>query len=297
VPARARAAPPTLANAVELAPAPVVVVLRSYLVPLGITLANRLGASRIVVDLDDDDVGLLRARGDDAEADAYERLLSAWLLSADLVLAAAPDEAAALAARHPSATVATLPNAVRPPARVTEPPGHARLLFVGNLTYAPNVVAARVLVDEVLPAVRAAVPEVTVDVVGPHDEGLAALAGRDGVRLAGRVPEVTPWYDRADVVVVPLLEGAGTRIKVLEAFAHGRPVVATPAAVAGLPVRDGGSVLLGVDATTLARQTIALLQDPARARAVAAEASALVHGHYVLDVVAPAARRLIFGAS
>ena len=61
-------------------------------------------------------------------------------------------------------------------------------------------------------------------------------------------------------------QGAGTRIKVLEAFAHRRPVVATPAAVAGLDVRDGATVLLGDDPPTLAPHVARLLGDPARAR-------------------------------
>ena len=91
-------------------------------------------------------------------------------------------------------------------------------------------------------------------------------------------------------------EGAGTRIKVLEAFAHERPVVATPAAVAGLEVRDGVSVLLGDDAAALARHAARLLRDPTQARRLVAGASVVVHDHYLLDVVAPPARRLIFGA-
>jgi glycosyltransferase involved in cell wall biosynthesis len=107
---------------------------------------------------------------------------------------------------------------------------------------------------------------------------------------------VAPCYASADVVVVPLREGAGTRIKVLEAFAHGRPVVATPAAVAGLAVRDGVTVLLGQTPALLAQQTAALLRDPVRSRQVADEASVLVHEHYVLDVVAPLARQVILGA-
>jgi glycosyltransferase involved in cell wall biosynthesis len=147
----------------------------------------------------------------------------------------------------------------------------------------------------VLPALRLEVRGATVDVVGPYDERLADLTNCAGVRLTGRVPEVGPYYATADVVVVPLRQGAGTRIKVLEAFAHERPVVATPAAVAGIAVRDGATVLLGDDPPTLARHAAALLGDPARAREMVDAASTLVRDHYVLDVVAPEARRLIFG--
>ena len=65
-----------------------------------------------------------------------------------------------------------------------------------------------------------------------------------GVRVAGYVEDLRPWYRGADVVVVPLRHGGGTRIKVLEAFAYRRPVVATPLAVAGLDVRDRREALL-----------------------------------------------------
>ncbi len=303
LPGLVRAVPTTLADAAtdalgpELAEPGAVVTVRSYLAPFGITLARRLQAARVVVDVDDDDERLLRDRHDDAEADAYGRLAREWLPDADVVVAASPVEAAALAERHALASVETVPNVVALPHAVVPIPGHARVLFVGNLTYGPNVDAARFLADRVLPALRRRVPHATVDLVGAHDDRLADLAARPGVRLAGHVADVAPWYAAADVVVAPLRDGAGTRIKVLEAFAHERPVVATPAAVAGLAVRDGVSVLLGDDAEALSLHAALMLTDPARARALVTEASRIVREHYVLDVVAPGLRRLVLGAA
>jgi glycosyltransferase involved in cell wall biosynthesis len=298
LPPRARLAPPTSARATvaqlaDTTPS-VVVVLRSYLAPFGTTLAEELGAARVVIDADDDDEGLQRARGDHDGADAHAVLARDWLARAHRVLAASPVDAAAMRARY-GFDVATLPNAVARPSIVGEPPGQGRLLYVGNLTYRPNVDAVRDLVTDVFPRVRAAVSRASVDVVGAHDARLADLAGRDGVRLAGAVAEVTPWYEGADVVVVPLREGAGTRIKVLEAFAHRRPVVATPAAVAGLDVVDGRSVHLGSTAAELAAHTVRLLGDPDEARRTAGEADAVLSEHYLLDVVVPRARRLLTG--
>jgi glycosyltransferase involved in cell wall biosynthesis len=297
LPARARLAPPSSAAraALEVAVAPrTVVVLRAYLAPFGAALAEHVGASRLVVDADDDDEGLLRARGDDTEAEAHGVLARDWLRRADRVLAASPVDAAAMGARY-GFTVDTLPNAVARPATAGPPPGHARLLYVGNLTYAPNVDAVRDLVTEVLPRVRPEVPEATVDLVGAHDERLADLADHDGVRLAGAVADLAPWYADADVVVVPVREGAGTRIKVLEAFAFHRPVVATAAAVAGLDVVDGISVHLGDSPAALADHAVRLLRDPARSRRTVDEAEAVLAEHYLLDVVVPRARRLLAG--
>jgi glycosyltransferase involved in cell wall biosynthesis len=298
LPARARLATPASARAARaelpgVAPA-VVVVLRSYLAPFGVTLARELGAARIVIDADDDDERMLRARGDDIGADAHASLARTWLGVADRVLAASPVDAAAMSERYGFA-VDTVPNAVVRPTNYAEAPGRDRLLYVGNLTYAPNVDAVRDLVTEVLPALRARVPGATVDVVGAHDARLADLAGRDGVHLVGAVTDLDPWYAGADVVVVPLREGAGTRIKVLEAFAHHRPVVATPSAVAGLDVVDGRSVHLATTTAGLAAHTARLLRDPDEARRTVDEAEAVLTEHYLLDVVVPRARRLLLG--
>jgi len=298
VPARARLAPPAAARSAVTALAgtdpALVVVLRSYLAPFGMTLARELDAARVVIDADDDDERLLRDQGDEREAEAHANLARRWLTEADRVLAASPIDADAMSERYGFA-VDTLPNAVRRPASVAEPPGRARLLYVGNLTYGPNIDALRDLATDVLPRVQATVPYATVDVVGAHDSRLADLAGREGVHLAGAVPDVTPWYAGADLVVVPLREGAGTRIKVLEAFAHRRPVVATPAAVAGLEVIDGRSVHLGASAAELAAHTVRLLSVPDEARRTVDEAEAVLAEHYLLDVVVPRARRLLTG--
>jgi glycosyltransferase involved in cell wall biosynthesis len=300
LPARARLATPASARAArsELpgAAPTVVAVLRSYLAPFGVTLARELGAARIVIDADDDDERLLRAHGDEAAADAYASLARTWFAAVDQVLAASPVDAAAMSTRYGSA-VDTVPNAVMRPTTLTDPPGRDRLLYVGNLTYAPNVDAVRDLVTTVLPALRTRLPDAAVDVVGAHDDRLADLAGHHGVRLTGPVHDLTPWYAGADLVVVPLREGAGTRIKVLEAFAHHRPVVATPAAATGLAVVDGRSVHLGTTAAELAAHAARLLSDPGEARATVDEAETVLSEHYLLDVVVPRARRLLFGRS
>jgi glycosyltransferase involved in cell wall biosynthesis len=297
--ARVRLAPPTLANdaAGLLEPqacgALAVFVLRGYLAPFGCTLAGRLHARRIIVDLDDDDEALARSAGAHDEADAAARLARAWLGDADVVCAAAATEAREIAARYGLANVATLPNAVRqPPSRPPPPPGRAGLLFVGNLTYGPNLDAARLLADEILPIVLETHADATVELVGPH---AGDLVGGPRVRVRGMVADLAPLYGAADVVVVPLRHGGGTRIKVLEAFAHQRPVVATPVAVAGLDVRDGHDVVLADSPHALAAAITALFDDPPRARKITARAVATLQRRYVQNVVAPLICDLVDG--
>ncbi len=195
--------------------------------------------------------------------------------------------------------VATIPNAVRRPASVTSPPGHARILYVGNLTYRPNVDAVRDLIERRAPcacASRSPTPRSISS--APMTTGSATSPRTTGCASTGWVPDVAPYYAGADVVVVPLREGAGTRIKVLEAFAH---------RTAG--GRDAGSGRR----TRGARRRVGrawrrrrgagrarppgCCARPSEARRLVGEASAVLSAHYLLDVVAPSARRLIFGAA
>jgi glycosyltransferase involved in cell wall biosynthesis len=292
LPRLARQAPPMLAAdacaAVERLGAPTgspVHVIRSYLAPLGLAMAERLGAAWVTLDLDDDDEALHAELGDETEARAYARLVGTFGPSFDCVAAASPADAAALERRHGFA-VAVLPNTVEPapnPLRtLAEPPD---LLFVGNLTYAPNVVAARALVEVVLPAVRQRVGSpVTATIVGDwgSDETGARLAELPGARVLEFVADLAPLYARASAVVVPLRSGSGTRIKLLEAFAHRVPVVTTPAGAAGLGAVPGTHLLVGHDDGAVADAVVELISDPARAQEMAEEAA-----HYVDEEHSP----------
>lgn len=300
VPYRATLAPPTLAATIadllgHDVPPTSVVALRSYLAPVGIELGRCLGA-RVVVDVDDDDEALLRALGADEEADASGRLAAAWLPEANEVWAASPREAAAIADRHGLQSIRVVPNAIRvapPPAPL---PGSGRLLFVGNLTYGPNLDAARTLALDVLPRVRDQRPDVGLTLVGPGEAAdLAELSVLEGVHVTGLVGDLAPWYGKADVVVVPLRHGAGTRIKVLEACGFGRPVVASTAAMSGLDdlTQDGIVVADGPDATATA--VLDLLGDPSMATARARAARRAVHDRYSPGAVGPTVRRSALG--
>ncbi len=298
LPHRARLVPPSLAPAVaaELGvdDARVVVTFREYLVPFGLWLARELRADRVVVDLDDDAEHVLRQLGDDAEADAYGRLARTWLGEAQAVTAASESEARSMTQRY-DVEVLAMPNAVRPPVAQTPRPHTDGLLFVGNLTYEPNVEAATRLVEDVLPLVREDLPSAHVTLVGAHDGRVLGLGDRPDVTIAGAVDEVSAAYAQADLVVIPLRSGAGTRIKVLEAMAHGRPMVASSTAVAGLDLRDGLDVVVRDDATAMARAVVGLLQDAGRWSEVAATALATVTRDHTVDAVAPLVRRIVLG--
>jgi glycosyltransferase involved in cell wall biosynthesis len=153
-------------------------------------------------------------------------------------------------------------------------------------------------VTEVLPRVRAARPGASLDLVGPNVPGsLDDLAAVAGVRVHGWVDDLAAAYAAADLVVAPLLHGAGTRIKVLEAFAYRRPVVATAVAVAGLGVEHGLEVVIADTADDIAVAIVGVLDDEAQAQALVAGGVATLDRRFTPDVVAPLVRAVVGGRS
>jgi glycosyltransferase involved in cell wall biosynthesis len=273
-------------------------VIRSYLAPLGVAVAERLNPAWLTLDLDDDDAAVAASHGDHNEAGAYERLIDVFGPLFDGLCAASLPEAEAISARH-ELTVEHVPNAVDipDPAEHASRSSGASLLFVGNLTYAPNVEAAHTLVESILPRVQRRVGgSVEMTLAGAHHPALKRLA-RPGVTVAGFVPDLRPLYAGADVVVVPLATGGGTRIKLLEAFAHGVPVVASPAAAAGLEVSDERHLLLAADPEQVAAAVEAILARPELAADLRRHALRLVQERYATDVVAPRVREFFARAS
>jgi glycosyltransferase involved in cell wall biosynthesis len=154
---------------------------------------------------------------------------------------------------------------------VADPPV---ILFQGTLNYQPNVDAAAWLVDDLAPRIRTLVPDAQVRLVGQTVPRVNRMDDPPAVTVLGRSPDMAPELARADIAVVPLLVGSGTRLKILESFAHRIPVVSTIIGADGLDVVDGVHLLLADDPDAFARACHRLLTEPdLRVRlAVAAEA-------------------------
>ena len=289
-----RASPALAADLVRerlLPPGAPVHVFRLYLAPLGLAIAEQLASPWATLDLDDDDEALLREWGDREEADAYGRLLGVFGPSFESVWLASRAEAEAVTPRTGLQT-AIVPNAVGHQSRVEraarDPEGPLSLLFVGNLAYWPNIEAAEVLAERVLPAVRRLVSgPVQVMLVGRFeaDSPIPGLGELEGVRAVGYADDLRAHYAAADVVVVPMSSGAGTRIKVLEAFAYGVPVVSTLLGASGLGAVDGRQLLLAEHPRDIARAIARLVDQPALARNLVEQAAALVEGRFSVEVV------------
>lgn len=138
------------------------------------------------------------------------------------------------------------------------------LLFVGNMGYHPNADAAIYFCRKVLPLIREKVPNVELWIVGIAPDISVKHLRSDRVFVTGYVPDLLPYYSKSTVCIAPIRAGSGTRLKILEAMAIGRPVVSTTTGCEGLDVIDGEHILIADDGALFAEQTVNLLTDSAR---------------------------------
>jgi hypothetical protein len=230
----------------------VVVAFRSYLAPLGLALADRLQCTRTVLDLDEDDVGVLESIGS-PDAQNFERLVRTMAPEYSVVTLASQAEVDAVVRRYGLERAAVVSNGVVVPDQPSDYGERSRTVaMIGNFTYPPNLRGARWLRDQVWPRLTALLDEpCALRLVGP------------GI---GEVDDVGPVYRAAAAMAVPLFEGGGTRLKVLEAWALGRPVVSTSIGVTGLGVVPGQEALVADDPEAFAAALRDVLDAPMRAQ-------------------------------
>lgn len=208
-----------------------------------------------------DQLGGTEARGVEQlrrfERDVLARAQESWMVSeTDLV-----------GARElcPQAKLRFVPNVVDA-ARIVPVAGNIaeqRAIFVATFTYAPNRAGLRFLLDEVFPRVWKELPRAQLTLAGTGLQGAPSEDPR--VQALGFVEDLQAVYERASCAVVPLLQGGGTPLKLVEGLAHGLPVIATPLATAGLDVRDGEHCLIAQGAEGFAAALIRVLRDGDRA--------------------------------
>jgi len=161
--------------------------------------------------------------------------------------------------------VSVVPNGYARPLRpvgrpeVGSPPV---VLFHGTLRYPPNADAAAWLVGRIAPALRKLVPGTQIRLVGLGNPSHQVFHDPPATTVVGPVPDIETELTRADVVVVPIRFGSGTRVKIIEAFAYRIPVVSTTMGAEGLGVQDGRHLLLADTAQELASACARLLTDP-----------------------------------
>jgi sugar transferase (PEP-CTERM/EpsH1 system associated) len=152
------------------------------------------------------------------------------------------------------------------------------VVFTGSMDWLPNEDAMQYFTREILPLVREKLPDLTLTVVGRNPyPSLVELSQRDpAITVTGRVDDVRPYIERATAYVVPIRIGGGTRLKIYEAMAMGKPVISTTVGAEGLPIRDNTEILLADTPASFAQAVVRVLTDEELAKELGLNAKRLV---------------------
>ena len=160
------------------------------------------------------------------------------------------------------------------------------LLFIGAMDFLPSIDAAVYFCRDILPRIKQKVSEIEIWIVGRDPVHEVMQLDGNGVHVTGRVADVLPYYRKSSVCVVPLRAGGGTRLKILEAMALGRPVVSTSIGCEGLDVDDGEHLLIADSSEQFAEKTVRLLTDKTLYEHITTNARKLVVSRYDWDGIA-----------
>jgi glycosyltransferase involved in cell wall biosynthesis len=195
---------------------------------------------------------------------------------------------ATLLRERPNLDIAVVPNGVDTKGYpfLAEQPAKPTLLLVGKMNYLPNVDAAVFFCQEIFPLIKQRVPEAKLLIVGGNPRNSVQGLASEHITVTGYVDSVMPYYQQSCVSVVPLRSGGGTRLKILESMALGRPVVSTTVGCEGLAVTHEENILIADDPPDFAAQTVRLLTDAELRARLIRNGRRLVETTYDWEVIA-----------
>jgi glycosyltransferase involved in cell wall biosynthesis len=269
-------------------------VFRLYLAELAVPWLDQQSHNRprLLLDCDENDAlvyrrlaAMERRRQDpiaaalaDAEAEAFAKYVSTWLPRFDVAITASDREMKSLAASAASAAV--IPNVIALPAARPRSPrdGTFSILFVGTLGYAPNADAVIWFISRVWKRFQRVMNfRARLAIVGSNPPpAVIRLAALRGVEVKGAVVDLAPYYRQADLVIAPVRAGGGTRIKVIEAAAHGVAIVASRLAAEGTTFQPGIDMLVADQDSSFLRACLLLARNRSLASRLASQARARV---------------------
>jgi len=219
------------------------------------------------------------------EARAWRGLGRSVVRQVDTLVVFTEHDRATITELEPAAPVVCIPLGYDVPERPLDPVGSndREIIYIGSFVHHPNVDAALRLMTEIFPQVRALVPDATLRVVGSYASPLVDAARGPGVEVLHDVPDVLPHLESAAVFAAPLRKGGGMRVKVLEALAHGKALVASPLAIQGLDVKPGEHALIAETDDEFVASLVDLLLHRERRVAVAKSARAWAEAHLDLE--------------
>lgn len=176
--------------------------------------------------------------------DASRALERQWFVQFSQVLATSPQDAEIVRTLAAGARVTVYPNAL-PPTPLPAHPDEEAIVFSGNMEYHPNVQAVCFFREDVWPRLRERWPNLVWRLVGRNPAAVRRYTSGDPrIEVVGPVDNAVTELAKSRIAIVPLLSGSGTRLKILEAWAAGLPVVSTTIGAEGLPITDGQTAIL-----------------------------------------------------
>ncbi len=216
-------------------------------------------------------------------AKASAALERRWLPRFALTLATSERDAARCRVLAPAADVRVYPNAI-PRRPLPTPEKEEAIVFSGNLEYHPNRAAVKFFARQVWPKLRARWPRLKWRLIGKNPQSVRGFLDRDPrIELTGPVEDAIAELARARVAVAPMLSGSGTRVKILEAWAAGLPVVSTAIGAEGLDACDGEHLMLAETADEIREAVSALLDSPGRREEMGGAARILFERNYTWE--------------
>jgi sugar transferase (PEP-CTERM/EpsH1 system associated) len=214
----------------------------------------------------------------------YERLASRAF---DTCIMVSDDDCRTMQSNYGASNAVSIPTGVDVDYFQAAPEGREpEIVFVGSMDWLPNQDAVAYFVDDILPRIRRRVPA-TFSIVGRNPPAaVQRYADRSYIRVTGTVPDVRPFVANAQVCVVPLRIGGGTRIKIFEALAMQKAVVSTAIGAEGLPVTHGDDILLADSPDDFAARVCEVLEQPDRRRRLGEKGRQLVSSRFTWDEAA-----------
>lgn len=173
---------------------------------------------------------------------------------------------------------------IRSKAQIVE---EKRILFCGSLDYHPNREGLKWFLTNCWNQIKERVPDAKLDIIGSGNPGVLKelLATFKDVYLHGRVESVEPWYLQSGMIIVPLLHGSGTRLKVLEAMSFSKAIVSTSKGAEGIDYDDNVHLKTADTAVDFSNTCCQLLLDPAFKEKLGTNARKLVAEKYDWDLI------------
>ncbi len=221
------------------------------------------------------------------ECRAYQR--------ANLVIQCSENDALLTREMAPEAKVAVVGNGVNVDYFQTHQQSldsHPTILFTAGFGYGPNREAVEYFVRQIFPLILEQCPDARFLMAGSQAQEMFRSLEVNGptVECVSDPIDIRPCFEKAVVYVVPLLAGGGTRLKILEAMAMGRPVVSTSLGAEGVPYVNGTHILLADDPRSFAEQVARLLQDESLRRRLAENAMQFVRANYDWRILCDSAK-------